>query len=245
MIFLSTRRAYPIESLRALPLNNSSDNRFDIPNDVLGSGYSSQGINELFPLHGARSLYGTTKLCAEHYITEYSSMYGVEAVTNRCGILSGPWQMGKVDQGVMTLWMARHFFGGNLKYIGFGVMGQQVRDALHVDDLCDLVHTQMESISEHAGAIYNVGGGLNNSASLNQLTQICQDISRQSVDIGSAPSTHPADIPYYVSDCSQVMQAAQWDPQRSVSRLLEDIHAWLKKNQTMLEPILAPKGLTS
>ena len=70
MIFLSTSRVYPIESLRELPLDYRSPNRLDIT-DAVGAGYSTQGISENFPLHGARSLYGTTKLCAEHYITEY------------------------------------------------------------------------------------------------------------------------------------------------------------------------------
>jgi CDP-paratose 2-epimerase len=46
--------------------------------------------------------------------------------------------MGKVDQGVVVLWMARHLYGGPLSYTGFGGHGRQVRDLLHVDDLYDL-----------------------------------------------------------------------------------------------------------
>ncbi len=41
--------------------------------------------------------------------------------------------MGKVDQGVFALWVARHYFGGELSYIGYGGTGKQVRDLLHVD----------------------------------------------------------------------------------------------------------------
>ena len=82
MIFLSTSRVYPIDPLRELPLDNLSPNRLDITKED-GLGFSSHGISEMFPLHGARSLYGTTKLCAEHYITEYASMYGIETVINR------------------------------------------------------------------------------------------------------------------------------------------------------------------
>ena len=62
---------------------------------------------------------------------------------NRCGILAGPWQMGKVDQGVITLWVARHYFGRPLRYIGYGGQGKQVRDLLHVDDLFDLLVLQL------------------------------------------------------------------------------------------------------
>ena len=68
-------------------------------------GISERGISEDFPLAGARSLYGATKLCSELLIQEYGAMYGVRAIINRCGVLTGPWQMGKVDQGVFALWV--------------------------------------------------------------------------------------------------------------------------------------------
>ena len=58
---------------------------------------------------------------------------------DRCGVIAGPWQMGKVDQGVFTHWLLAHHFGRPLSYIGFGGEGKQVRDLLHVDDLVDLV----------------------------------------------------------------------------------------------------------
>jgi CDP-paratose 2-epimerase len=89
---------------------------------------SAAGISEGFSLGGHRSLYGTTKLAAELLIEEYRVMYGLRAVINRCGVISGPWQMGKVDQGFVVLWLARHLFGGPLSYMGFGGDGLQVRD---------------------------------------------------------------------------------------------------------------------
>ena len=77
-------------------------------------------------------------------------MYGVRALVNRCGVISGPWQMGKVDQGFIVLWMARHLFGGSLAYMGFGGEGLQVRDVLHVDDLYDLLAKQLAELDRHS-----------------------------------------------------------------------------------------------
>ncbi len=65
------------------------------------------------------------------------------AVIDRCGVIAGPWQMGKVDQGVFTHWMLAHHFRKPLSYIGFGGKGKQVRDLLHVEDLVDLVERQL------------------------------------------------------------------------------------------------------
>ena len=54
-------------------------------------------------------------------------MYDMRGIINRCGVIAGPWQFGKVDQGVFTLWMLAHYFKRDLKYIGFGGKGKQVR----------------------------------------------------------------------------------------------------------------------
>ena len=46
--------------------------------------------------------------------------------------------MGKVDQGVIAFWLARHLFGGALASIGRGDDGgdgHPVRDLLHIADL--------------------------------------------------------------------------------------------------------------
>ena len=93
----------------------------------------------MFPLTGARSLYGATKLAAELLIEEYRAMYGLRAVIDRCGVIAGPWQMGKVDQGFVVLWMARHLFGGAAVLQRLRRPGLQVRDILHVDDLFELL----------------------------------------------------------------------------------------------------------
>ena len=97
-------------------------------------------------------------------------MYGLRAVINRCGVISGPWQMGKVDQGFVVLWLSRHLFGGPLSYMGFGGHGLQVRDVLHVDDLYDLIVRQLNGLNEYSGSLFNVGGGMASSVSLRELT---------------------------------------------------------------------------
>jgi CDP-paratose 2-epimerase len=154
--FLSTSRVYPIAELRELPLV-VSETRFVIPDANTGPGWSARGIAENFPLTGSRSLYGATKLCSELIIAEYAALYGLRAVVNRCGVLTGPWQMGKVDQGFVVFWAARHLFGGALSYNGFGGAGLQVRDVLHIDDLYRLIRDQVAQMSAHSGKTLQCG----------------------------------------------------------------------------------------
>jgi CDP-paratose 2-epimerase len=238
LVFLSSSRVYPITALRELPLDQTAT-RFVLRADANLQGVTPIGISEQFPLHGNRSLYGATKLAAELLIEEYKAMYGVRAVVNRCGVISGAWQMGKVDQGFIVLWMARHLFGGSLAYMGFGGEGLQVRDVLHVDDLYDLLSKQLAELDRHSKQIfYNVGGGMDNSVSLRELTRFCQELSGKRIEISRIPETRDADIPFYVSDCTAVRKAIGWKPKRTLNMVLENVWRWLVDYRNQLEAIL-------
>ncbi len=236
--FLSTSRVYPIERLRALPLERRG-RRLDIPAAAAGPGWSAAGIATGFPLTGSRSMYGATKLASELLIEEYGAMYGLRAVVDRCGVLTGPWQMGKVDQGFVVLWAARHAYGGRLAYSGFGGEGVQLRDILHVADLYDLLRLQLGDMAAHRGRVYNVGGGAGVSVSLAELTELCALRSGGRIAIGQDPDTRPADIPYYVTDTTEVAAATGWQPRRSVESILDDIFFWLHSCRHIVESVLA------
>lgn len=238
IIFLSTSRVYPIQAIRSLKLKDESTRfEFDETNEVLGA--SIRGISEKFTLEGGRSMYGATKLSSELMLTEYCEMYGLEGVINRCGVLTGPWQMGKVDQGFMVLWLAKHIYNQKLSYMGFGGAGHQVRDILHVDDLFDLVKIQMNDMKKVNQHIFNVGGGRKVSVSLVELTQLVQKQTGTNIPIDSVPETRQADIPYYISDCSRVKDSLGWEPIRGVASIVEEIYVWLSENKEALRPILS------
>ena len=111
------------------------------------------------------------------------------AVIDRCGVIAGPWQMGKVDQGVFTHWMLAHHFGNPLSYIGFGGEGKQVRDLLHVEDLVDLVERQLLDPEAWDGRTVNVGGGRECSLSLRETTAICRELTGNEVPIEPVAET--------------------------------------------------------
>jgi len=226
VVFLSTSRVYPIEALNALAWFEG-ESRFQLANEQPIAGASGRGVDLGFPLDGPRSLYGTTKLASELLIQEYVDAFGLRAVINRCGVIAGPWQMGKVDQGVASWWMLRHCFGGPLSYVGWGGTGKQVRDFLHPDDLFDLCDLELALLDECTGRTFNVGGGLENSASLRELTALCQEISGNAPPIGEDSTDRPGDIRIYVTDNTQVETELGWKPQLSLRRIFEDLHDWI------------------
>ena len=236
-IFLSTSRIYPIKNIETLNFEES-ETRFTLSDNQAIAGVSSKGIAENFPLDGARSLYGTTKLASELIIQEYQEFFNLKTVINRCGVLTGPWQMGKVDQGVMVLWIAKHYFEQQLAYIGYGGNGKQTRDMLHVKDLYRLIDWQLHNIDKVDGEIMNVGGGVEVSASLQELTEVCQKVTGKTIPISRVAENRPADIRLYVTDNTKVTNLTGWTPQIGIEQIVEEITAWLAENREALEPIL-------
>lgn len=253
LIFFSTSRVYPIGPLERHPWKET-DTRFvweDRSRDSGGSdestidtyppAISSRGVSErLLTTHqGPRSLYGFTKYASEQLIEEYRQGFGIRAVINRCSVIAGPWQMGKVDQGVVALWVLRHFFKRPLNYIGYGGFGKQVRDMLHIDDLGDLVARQVNEFSGWEGWSGNVGGGLDCSASLMELTDLCREVTGNTIEIGSEPETRRADLRIFVADGEKIKNDHQWVPRRGVHHIVQDITHWVRENEAQLEKLAA------
>lgn len=235
-VFLSTSRVYPYEKINALDFCEK-ESRFDLADAQGLAGVSAAGIAENFTLEGKRSLYGATKLAAELVALEYADMYSIPVIIDRCGLIAGPRQMGKMDQGIVALWMAAHAYGRNLSYIGYGAGGKQVRDVLHVFDLFDLLKIQMEAPEKFSGRVFNVGGGIKNSVSLVELTALCEEISSQKIEFSRVSETRPADIKWYVTDNSCVTRATGWQAKRDVKTVLRDIHDWILSDKDLLKGI--------
>jgi CDP-paratose 2-epimerase len=237
VIFLSTSRVYPIEPQNKLELVET-ETRFELADRQPYPGVSSRGISEDFPLSGSRSIYGATKLASELLLEEYRAMYGLRTVVNRCGVLSGPWQMGKADQGVFGFWLLSHLFGGPLKYLGFGGSGRQVRDLLHVADLYDLVRIELGGLERLSGSVLNVGGGREVSLSLRETTELCRRITGKQVPIEPVVDARVADVPVYLTDNARVTAATGWRPKRSAEQILEEIAAWAVAHREALAQVL-------
>jgi CDP-paratose 2-epimerase len=233
VVFLSTSRVYPIASIERLAYREA-DTRYELAEEQPVAGASAEGISEDFPLTGSRTMYGASKLAAELLLAEYELPW----VVNRCGVVAGPWQMGKVDQGVFTHWMLSFYFGKPLSYIGFGGTGKQVRDLLHVADLVDLVDEQLGSPSAWVGQTFNVGGGRACSLSLQETTAICRELTGKDLEVAAVRENRPGDVRCYLSDCSALYAHSAWRPKRGPRDILADILTWISENEDLVRTAL-------
>ncbi len=238
ILFLSTSRVYPVAALNSLSYVER-ETRFELTGDQPLAGASAHGVSERFPLEGARTLYGASKLSAELLIAEYAESFGLNTVINRCGVVAGPWQMGKVDQGVFTHWMLAFYFRRPLSYLGFGGAGKQVRDLLHVADLTELVDEQLLSPEQWSGAVVNVGGGAAISLSLREASLLCREITGHELDVGADPTTRAGDVRVYLSDCRALHGYTKWAPRRSAREIMSDTYAWIHDHERLIAGALA------
>ena len=224
VIFLSTSRIYPYDALNRQEYREEAT-RFSPAGS--GPGFGPGGVGVDFPLVGARSLYGATKLASEIMLQEYSHQYDLPAVIDRCGVVAGPWQLGKQDQGVFTHWLVSHRLNRPLAYIGFGGQGKQVRDLLHIDDLVELVLLQSRRIAEFRGDVFPAGGSTVSNLSLREATDLCQTITGRRLPLSTQLTNRPADVIWFVTDNGPTTARLGWRPARSAETILRDVQAWL------------------
>ena len=217
LIFLSSSRVYSIKNLRKLV----NKKKINTPLKI------KKKIRENFETSLESSLYGFTKLASEKLIKEMFFTSKNKYLINRFGVIAGPWQFGKQDQGFVSLWVAKHMLKKKLSYIGFGGKGHQVRDIIHIDDVCEIILCQLKKINKIYNDTFNIGGGPKNSLSLKDLTLKCQRITKNKIKISKKLKTSILDIPYYVTDNRKIFNTYKWKPFKSVDQTIKDIYFWL------------------
>ena len=234
-IILSTSRVYSIESLNKIPLKETQD-RFEIDAGKTSPiGSSLAGITEEFSTKSPVSLYGATKLSSEIMAEEYAMLYKFPLWINRCGVIAGAGQFGKIDQGIFSFWIYQWLLNKPLSYIGFSGTGKQVRDFLSPQDLAKLILKQMNTPQHKAPKIMNVGGGYKISMSLKELSTYCQERTGIKREVKSFEQDRPFDIQLYITDNTLVNKLWDWKAEKEKFELLDEILDWANKNYYLIE----------
>ena len=225
IIFLSSSRIYPIKNFNGNIKSKNIKKKLII----------KKLVNENDNKNGPKSLYGFTKLASEMLIEEFSYAFNIKFLINRCGVISGPLQFGKQDQGFISLWIWRHLNKKKLNYIGFGGNGHQVRDVLHIEDLLSLIDLQIKNFGKINNKIFTVGGSKKSYTSLKNLTNICSKLTGNKIKMGKIISTSNYDIPYYISDNSYVSKTYKWKPLKTIYNVVYDTYIWILNNKLKIK----------
>jgi CDP-paratose 2-epimerase len=233
-LMLSTSRVYSVRELAAIPVSVRGDRFEPLSGTEDVPGLSVQGVAESFSCEPPLSLYGSTKRASEILAIEFAGAFGLPVFINRCGVLAGAGQFGKIDQGIFSFWIHSWRAKRSLKYIGFGGTGHQVRDCLHARDLLPLIVRQLEQPGTKAARVLNVSGGVEQSASLRQLSTWCQQRFGP-LQVVAETAERPFDVPWLVLDSSQARNLWDWRPSTPLEAIWSEIADHAEQNPQWLD----------
>ncbi len=233
-ILISTSRVYSIPPLSRVAVE-PVDQAFCLKADQkLPPGLSDAGVSEEFSTASPISLYGSTKLASETLALEYGETFRFPVWINRCGVLAGASQFGRIDQGIFAYWINSWLRRQPLAYIGFGGKGYQVRDCLHPRDLVPLLQKQISDSSREPVRLVNIGGGAESAMSLAQLSSWCAARFGKH-QIGCKKELRQFDIPLLVMDSSLAGSIWGWKPQTPLESILKEIAIHAEQHPDWLE----------
>lgn len=157
--FLSTNKVYG-DRVNTLAYRRVGA-RYEIDEAALGI-HPYFGVSEEMPLDASlHTPFGASKAAADLMVQEYRYSYGLRTVSFRCGCLTGPTGSAVELHGFLGYLVKCAATGKPYTIYGYG--GLQVRDNLAAPDVASAIFAYAD---DPKGAVYNLGGGRENSVSV-------------------------------------------------------------------------------
>ena len=212
LIYTSTNKVFG-NNVNTVPLKEL-EKRYDFDGDLMG-----KGISEEFSIDASHHTpYGCSKLVGDIYVREYGG------VVNRCSCMYGENQYGIIDQGWISFFLKQKHVGEEVTIFGDG---KQVRDAVYVDDVLDLLLLEGKELLEGneslKGEVFNVGGGFDKTISLIELCEKLE-ITPKFAD------WRPADQKVFYCDIAKAKRMLGWEPKVSIDEGIAKLRLWTEQN---------------
>ena len=97
-----------------------------------------------------------------------------------------------------------------------------------------MIDIQIHDFENFNRETFNVGGGVENTISLLELTGICEEITSNSISIEPELERN-ADLRIYYTNNEKILSKSKWRPRRDIRRTLEDIYSWVSEYENILK----------
>jgi CDP-paratose 2-epimerase len=168
------------------------------------------------------SLFGASKLAADILVQEYGRYFDMPTVCFRAGCLTGPNHSGAELHGFLA-YLARCVMTGRAYRI-YGYKGKQVRDNIHSYDVltaCLAFHD-----SPRSAAVYNLGGGRENSTSVLEAVDYLQELSGSLLQSEYVEQHRIGDHICYITNLQRWRaDYPQWELSRSLPEICAELVA--------------------
>jgi len=168
------------------------------------------------------SLFGASKTAADVVAQEYGRYFGMKVGIFRGGCLTGPSHSGVELHGFLSYLVKVAVTGGTYKV--FGYKGKQVRDNIHSYDVIQAFEAFRRN--PRPGAVYNLGGGRENSISILEAFDLVEEISGKKVNWVYVDQNRIGDHICYISDLTKLKtDFPEWQITRSLTTIVQEIVA--------------------
>lgn len=231
-VFLSTNKVYG-DRPNSLPLRELGT-RWDYAYE-----HQRVGIDEDMAIDATmHSLFGVSKAAADLLVQEYGRYFGMPTVCFRAGCLTGPQHAGVPLHGFLA-YLARAARDG-LRYTVFGHKAKQVRDNLHAADVCRAALAFIER--PRVAAVYNLGGGRENSISMLEAIARFEEIYGRTLDWEYDDAARVGDHICYISNIGRFRaDYPEWDVRVPLDSIFDEF-AQMRTRRTPVS--IAPIGAT-
>lgn len=186
----------------------------------------SKGIPESFPTDLCEHTpYGCSKFTGDIYCQDYGRLYGLKTGVFRMSCIYGTRQFGVEDQGWVAWFAIATVLGKPITIYGDG---KQVRDILYVEDL---IRAYEAFIKKNISAIFNMGGGVENTISLIELLETLEKLTGKTSKLNYA-DWRPSDQKVYISDIAKAKNDLGWSPKINPLYGITALIEWVKKSNT-------------
>ncbi len=216
-IFTSTNKVYG-DRPNDLPLKEL-DTRWELPEDHL----YFNGIDEEMSIDACKhSLFGASKVAADVLVQEYGRYFDMKSACFRGGCLTGPNHSGAELHGFLAYLMKCTVLGK--PYTIYGYKGKQVRDNIHSFDLVNAFYHFYQA--PRSGEVYNLGGGRENSCSILEAIQICEEISGKKLKYTINDDARSGDHMWYISNLNKFSSHyPEWKKEYGLEKIINEIMA--------------------
>jgi CDP-paratose 2-epimerase len=220
-VHLSTNKVYG-DNPNFLNLTES-ETRFDYAD---ASFYN--GINESFSIDQCKhSLFGASKVASDILVQEYGRYFNMPTCCLRGGCLTGPNHSGVELHGFLSYLIKCNV--QEIEYKIYGYKGKQVRDNIHSYDVARFIDLFIQN--PKVAAVYNIGGGRENSISILEAFKLIESISNKPMKYTYVEENRIGDHICYISDLSKIKEDyPNWGITKDLKTTFQEIHdSWRSK----------------
>ena len=179
------------------------------------------GIGEEMSIdHSMHSLFGVSKASSDLIVQEYGRYFGLQTCCLRGGCLTGPSHSGVELHGFLNYLIRCNL--SNSKYTIYGYKGKQVRDNIHSKDVVQFINEFIKK--PKIGAVYNIGGGYQNSISLQESIKKIENMTGINMITQYDDNSRVGDHICYYSNLNKIKKDyPNWKITQSIDDIFEDV----------------------